>query len=68
MDLEKARSVSSLLARRDFIRGVADEAKTLWALSPMGRATITVPRSWLPSVVELAEGELSAIEEEISKL
>ena len=68
MDLEKARKVSAMLARRDFIQGVSDEAQTLWAVGRTGRATITVPREWLPSVVELAERELSAVDEEISKL
>ena len=68
MDVDRAKRACDLLGKRDFIRRILDEATTILAVNPVGTATITIPRSWLPAVVELAKDELGKVDEEIAKL
>lgn len=68
MDIEKAERASGLLTRAGFIRNVLDEMKTVWSMSPVGTTTVTVPRTWLPGIIGMAEEELARVEDEIAKL
>ena len=68
MDIEKAKQASRLLDKRDFVKRILDETTTLWAINPIGTTTITIPRTWLPSIIKMAKEELGQVEEEIAKL
>lgn len=68
MDIEKATQASKLLARSGFIRKTLDEMTTVWSMSPVGTTTITIPRTWLPAIIQMAKDELGQVEEEIAKL
>ena len=67
MDIEKARTAYRLYARRDDLKasimtmGVRME-------KGIGTTTITVPTSWLPEIIRIAEAEMSDIDEQINKL
>ncbi len=68
MDIEKATQASKLLARSGFIRKTLDEMTTVWSVCPVGTTTITIPRTWLPAIIQMAKDELGQVEEEIAKL
>ena len=68
MDIDKAKLASGLLERRDFIKKILDDATTTWSINPFGMTTITIPRTWLPDIVKIAEEELVKVEEEIARL
>ena len=68
MDVEKAEQAASLLERHNFIKFVLGEANTMLQESNQGTATITIPRAWLPDIIEMAKGELDLLEGEITKL
>lgn len=68
MDIEKAKLASGLLERRDFVKKILDDATTTWSINPFGMTTITIPRTWLPAIIQIAKDELGQIEEEIAKL
>lgn len=68
MDIEKAKQASKLLARSGFIRKTLDEMTTVWSMSPVGTTTITIPRTWLPAIIQMAKDELGQVEDEIAKL
>lgn len=68
MDIEKAKRASRLLARSGFLKKTLDETMTLWATSPVGTATITIPRTWLPAIIQMAKDGLGQVEDEIAKL
>ena len=68
MDIEKAKRASQLLARVGFLKKTIDETTTLWATSPVGTATITIPRAWLPAIIQMAKDGLGQVEDEIVKL
>lgn len=68
MDIEKAREASGLLERRDFIKFVLGEATTTLVGGTIGTTTITIPRAWLPDIIEMAKDELERLDEEIAKL
>ena len=50
------------------IRLVAKLADRHLEKTDQGNTTITVPRSWLPAIIKIAEDDLAQIEEEIAKL
>lgn len=68
MDIEKAEQAANLLERHNFIKFVLGEANTMLSASNHGTATITIPRAWLPDIIEMAKGELDLLEGEIAKL
>ena len=68
MDIDKAKLASGLLERRDFIKKILDDATTTWSINPFGMTTITIPRTWLPDIIQMAKDELGQAEEEIAKL
>lgn len=68
MDIEKAERVSELLSRVSFIKMVVDDMGTVLATSPVGKTTVTVPRTWLPGIIEIGRRELAELEEQIAKL
>ena len=68
MDIEKAKLASGLLERLDFVKKILDDATTTWSINPFGMTTITIPRTWLPYIIQMAKDELGQAEEEIAKL
>ena len=68
MGIEKAKRASQLLARVGFLKKTLDDMMTVWSISPVGTTTITIPRTWLPAIVKIAEEELVKVEEEIARL
>lgn len=68
MDIEKAEQAASLLERYNFTKFVLGEANTMLSASNQGTAMITIPRAWLPDIIEMAKDELGQVEDEIAKL
>lgn len=68
MDIEKAKLASGLLERRDFVKKILDDTTTTWSINPFGTTTITIPRTWLPAIIQMAKDELGQVEDEIAKL
>lgn len=67
MELDKAKSAYRLYARRDDLK-----ASILTMRSRIdrgvGTTTITIPTSWLPEIIRIAEAEMMDVDERISKL
>lgn len=68
MDIEKAKLASGLLERWDFVKKILDDTTTTWSINPVGTTTITIPRTWLPAIIQMAKDELGQVEDEIAKL
>ena len=68
MDIEKAREVSRLYRLRDDLRSSVLTMRSRVERNPIGTTNITIPTSWLPAIIGMAESELSDIDEKISRL
>lgn len=68
MDISKIRLVAKLADRHEQITKSVKDFRVDLEKTDQGNTTITVPRSWLPSIIKIAEGDLAQIEEEIAKL
>ena len=68
MDISKLKYLSRLANNHDQITCAIKEFKTEYDKSALGCTSITIPRSWLPAIVKIAEEELVKVEEEIAKL
>ena len=68
MDLEKAKMISRLYDRRIDLRASILTMRSRYDNSCSGTTTLTIPSSWLPAIIKLAEAELSDIDEQIEKL
>lgn len=68
MDIEKAKEVSLLYGMRDNLRSSIMTMRSRAERSPGGTTNLTVPTSWLPRIIEMAESELSDIDERISRI
>lgn len=67
MDIDKAREAWRLYARRDVLSASVLAMRGRMERGP-GTATVTVPTSWLPAVIGIAESEISDIDEQIARL
>lgn len=67
MDIEKAKAAYRLYARRDDLNASILTMRGRMDKGP-GATTITIPTSWLPAIIGIAESELSKVEEQIAKL
>lgn len=67
MDIEKAKSAYRLYARRDDLKSSILTMQSRIEKGP-GTTTITIPTSWLPSVIKIADAELDKVNEQIEKL
>lgn len=67
MDIEKARSAHRLYAERDNLKSSIMTMRSRMEKG-VGTTTVTIPTSWLPAIIKIAEAELSKAEEEIEKL
>ena len=67
MDIEKAKSAYHLYARMDDLKSSILTLRSRMEKGP-GTTTITIPTSWLPAIISIAESELEKVEEEIKKL
>ena len=68
MDIEKARDAHFLYARRDALKSSVMTMRSRYQNSGFGTTNLTLPTSWLPEIIAIAEHELRNIEEEIEKL
>lgn len=68
MDIDKARDVHRLYVRRADLRSLILTMKARIEATPNGTTNITVPVSWLPAMIKIAEAELSELDEQIEKI
>ena len=68
MDLEKAKSAYRLYSRRDDLRSSILTMRSRYDNSCSGTTNLTIPSSWLPAIIKLAEAELADVDEQIDKL
>ena len=68
MDVEKARTVYRLYARMDDLRSSILTLRSRFEKNPSGTTNVTIPTSWLPEVIAIAERELEKVNEQIDKL
>ena len=68
MDIDKAREIHRMYVRRADLRSLILTMKARIGATPNGTTNITVPVSWLPAMVKMAEEELSELDEQISKI
>ena len=67
MEIEKAKSAYRLYARRDDLKTSILTMRSRLDKG-IGTTTITIPTSWLPEIIGLAEAELSDVDERIARL
>ena len=68
MDIEKAKSAYRLYARRDDLKSSILTMRSRYENNRFGTTNLTIPTTWLPSIITIAEHELRNVEEEIEKL
>lgn len=68
MDIEKAKLAYFLYARRDDLKSTILTMQSRVEKNRFGTTNLTIPTSWLPSIIAIAESEMSDIEEQIAKL
>lgn len=68
MDIDKARDIHRLYVRRADLRSLIITMQSCIKATPHGTTNITVPVSWLPAMVKIAEAELSELDEKINEL
>ena len=68
MDIEKAKLVSRLYARRDDLKASIPTMRSRYEKNRFGTTNLTIPTQWLPEIVAIAERELGEIDEEIDRL
>lgn len=68
MDIEKAKQAYRLYARRDNLRSSILTMESRMKAFPNGTTNLSIPTSWVPAIIKIAEAELGKIEEEIEKL
>ena len=70
MDIEKARAAHLLYIRRADLRSSILTMRSRIDAFPNGTGTtnLTIPTSWLPEVIAIAERELEKVNEQIDKL
>lgn len=68
MELEKARAAAGLIQQHTVYENAVRDFQAVYAKSPSGVTEVTIPRKWLPALVELAKREIVLIEEQLSKL
>ena len=68
MEIAKLKYLSKLADSHDQAVAIIKDLKADYDKSIHGSSTITIPRSWLPGIIGIAEAELSKIEGEIEKL
>lgn len=68
MDIEKAKLVSRLCARRDDLKSSILTMRSRYENCRFGTTNITVPTPWLSAIIAIAERELDDINQEIEKL
>lgn len=68
MDIEKAKQAARLAGIHGQITKAIKEFRVDDDKGNVGYTTITIPRTWLPAIVKIAEDELVKVEEEIARL
>lgn len=68
MDIEKARDAHFLYARRDELKSSILTMRSRYENNRYGTTNLTVPTSWLPEIIAIAERELGKVNEEIGCL
>lgn len=68
MDIEKARQAARLAGIHGQITKSIKDFRVDDDKGNVGYTTITIPRTWLPAIVKIAEAELAKVEEEIARL
>ena len=67
MDLEKVKSAYHLYARMDDLKSSILTLRSRMEKGP-GTTTITIPTTWLPAIISIAEKELEKVNKEIENL
>ena len=67
MDLEKVKSAYHLYARMDDLKSSILTLRSRIEKGP-GTTTITIPTTWLPAIISIAESELEKVNKEIENL
>ena len=68
MDIEKARDAHLLYIRRADLRSSIMTMRSRSETYRTGTTNLTIPTSWLPEIIRIAEAELEMVNEEIAKL
>ena len=70
MDIEKARAAHLLYIRRADLRASILTMRSRIDAFPNGSGTtnLTIPTSWLPDIIKIAERELDNVNEQMEKL
>ena len=68
MDIDKARRAHFLYGRRDELKASVLTMRSRYEKASAGTTNLTVPTSWLPELISLAERELENIDSEIARL
>ena len=68
MDIDKARDIHRMYVRRADLRSLIITMQSCIKATPHGTTNITIPVSWLPAMIKLAEAELSELDEQIEKI
>lgn len=68
MEIEKANMVYHLYARRDDLKAFILTMRSRYDKNRFGTTNLTIPTTWLPEIIAIAEREFNQIEEEIEKL
>ena len=68
MEMEKAKLVCRLYARRDDLKASILTMRSRYENNRFGTTNLTIPTQWLPEIVAIAARELGEIDEEIEKL
>ena len=67
MEMEKAKLVCRLYARRDDLKASIVTMRSRIDRGA-GTTTITIPTSWLPEIIRIAEAEMLDVDERIARL
>ena len=68
MDIEKATEAAKLVQARATYESAIAEFQTVYTQSPLGVTEVSIPRKWLPTLVELARKDIAIIDEQLAKL
>lgn len=68
MDIEKARDAHFLYARMDELKSSILTMRSRYQNSGFGTTNLTLPTSWLPEIIAIAERELDKVNDAIEHL
>ena len=72
MDIEKAKKACALSRNVDWCRSLMRDLDNAYSVDDDGKVhgtiNITIPKKWIPALMQIAEGEVSSLEKQILDL